>query len=47
MATRKRKPNNDLVAIAEQLAGDLAAKLKGAGNPVDIQQYSDIEPAVA
>ena len=34
----------EVVAIAEQLAAELAAKLEVAGYPVDMQRYADIAP---
>jgi hypothetical protein len=42
MSVRKRLPNKDFVAIAEQLADELAGKLEAAGYPVDMQRYSDV-----
>ena len=44
VSARKRQPNKDFVAIAEQLAAELAAKLEAAGYPVDMQRYIDIGP---
>jgi hypothetical protein len=41
---RTCKPNKELVAIAEQFAAELAAKLEVAGYPVDMQRYADIDP---
>jgi hypothetical protein len=47
MSTRKRKPNKDFVAIAEQLAADLAAQLEALGYPVDMQRYIDVGPLLS
>ena len=44
---RTCKPNKELVAIAEQLAAELAAKLEVAGYPVDMQRYADIDPLLS
>lgn len=47
MSARKRLPNKDFVAMAEQLATDLAAALEAAGYPVDMQRYSDVGPLLS
>jgi hypothetical protein len=39
MSARKRKPNKDSVAIVEQFAAEMAAKLEASGYTVDVQRY--------
>ena len=36
MSARKRQPNKDFVAIAEQLAAELVANLEAAGYPLPL-----------
>lgn len=46
MSVRPRKPNKDFTAIAEQLAGDLAAKLEASGFPVTMDVYMHVGPLI-